>query len=101
MAEPILALKLAGRERSNFRIREKFMNATFGFPMPPAVGSLDSYIQSVNRFPILSQQEEFALATRFKTENDLDAARELVLSHLRVVVSVARGFAGSFCRKPT
>jgi len=70
------------------------MNTVMNFPVPSAVGSLDSYIQSVNRFPILSQQEEFALATRFKTENDLDAARELVLSHLRVVVSVARGFAG-------
>ena len=70
------------------------MNAVMSLPIPSAVGSLDSYIQSVNRFPILSQQEEFALATRFKTENDLDAARELVLSHLRVVVSVARGYAG-------
>jgi RNA polymerase sigma-32 factor len=63
-------------------------------PVPSAVGSLESYVQSVNRFPILSQEEEFALATRFKINNDLDAARELVLSHLRVVVSVARGYAG-------
>ncbi|MDH4235428.1 MAG: RNA polymerase sigma factor RpoH [Gallionella sp.] len=70
------------------------MNSTFSLPVPSAVGSLDSYIQSVNRFPILSQEEEFALATRFKAENDLDAARQLVLSHLRVVVSVARGYAG-------
>ncbi|TAN78382.1 MAG: RNA polymerase sigma factor RpoH [Gallionella sp.] len=70
------------------------MNIAMSLPVPSAVGSLESYIQSVNRFPILSQEEEFALATRFKTENDLDAARELVLSHLRVVVSVARGYAG-------
>jgi len=70
------------------------MNMTMSLPIPSAVGSLESYIQSVNRFPILSQEEEFALATRFKTENDLDAARDLVLSHLRVVVSVARGYAG-------
>jgi RNA polymerase sigma-32 factor len=70
------------------------MNTTLSFPVPSAVGSLDSYIQSVNRFPILSQEEEFALATRFKSGNDLEAARELVLSHLRVVVSVARGYAG-------
>jgi len=69
------------------------MNIAMNLPVP-AVGSLDSYIQTVNRFPLLSQEQEFALATRFKTENDLDAARELVLSHLRVVVSVARGFAG-------
>ncbi len=70
------------------------MNATMTFPVPSAVGSLESYIQAVNRFPVLSQEEEFALATRFKTESDLDAARQLVLSHLRVVVSVARGYAG-------
>jgi RNA polymerase sigma-32 factor len=63
-------------------------------PVPSAVGSLEGYIQSVNRFPVLSQEEEFTLATRFRTENDLDAARQLVLSHLRVVVSVARGYAG-------
>ncbi len=70
------------------------MNAAMSLPIPSAVGSLESYIQTVNRFPILSQEREFALATRFKSENDLDAARELVLSHLRVVVSVARGYAG-------
>ncbi len=70
------------------------MSIMMNLPMPSAVGSLEGYIQTVNRFPVLSQQEEFALATRFKTENDLDAARELVLSHLRVVVSVARGYAG-------
>ena len=70
------------------------MNAAMSFPVPSAVGSLEGYIQTVNRFPILSQEEEFALATRFRTGNDLDAARDLVLSHLRVVVSVARGYAG-------
>jgi RNA polymerase sigma-32 factor len=70
------------------------MNATMNLPVPSAVGSLEVYVQTVNRFPVLSQEREFALAVRFKTENDLDAARELVLSHLRVVVSVARGYAG-------
>jgi RNA polymerase sigma-32 factor len=70
------------------------MNATMNLPIPSAIGSLEAYIQTVNRFPVLSEEWEFALATRFKTENDLDAARELVLSHLRVVVSVARGYAG-------
>lgn len=70
------------------------MNTAMNLPMPSAVGSLEGYIQSVNSFPILSQEEEFSLATRFKTENDLEAARHLVLSHLRVVVSVARGYAG-------
>ena len=70
------------------------MNTAMTFPVPSAVGSLEGYIQTVNRFPVLSQEEEHALATRFKTQNDLDAARQLVLSHLRVVVSVARGYAG-------
>jgi RNA polymerase sigma-32 factor len=70
------------------------MNATMNLPIPSAVGSLEAYVQSVNRFPVLSEQKEYVLATRFKTGNDLDAARELVLSHLRVVVSVARGYAG-------
>src|SRR4030067_2858062 len=70
------------------------MNAALNLPIPSAVGSLEAYVQSVNRFPLLTQEHEHALATRFKTENDLDAARELVLSHLRVVVSVARGYAG-------
>jgi RNA polymerase sigma-32 factor len=70
------------------------MNATMNLPIPSALGSLEAYVQTVSRFPVLSQEREFALATRFKTEDDLDAARELVLSHLRVVVSVARGYAG-------
>src|SRR3972149_3182544 len=70
------------------------MNAAMNLPIPSAVGSLEAYVQSVNRFPLLTQEQEFALATRFKAENDLDAARELVLSHLRVVISVARGYAG-------
>ena len=70
------------------------MNATMSLPIPSAVGSLEGYVQAVNRFPVLSHEEELSLATRFKTENDLDAARQLVVSHLRVVVSVARGYAG-------
>ena len=70
------------------------MNATMNLSIPSAVGSLEGYVQAVNRFPVLSLEQELALATSFKTENDLDAARELVLSHLRVVVSVARGYAG-------
>jgi RNA polymerase sigma-32 factor len=70
------------------------MRAAMNLPVPTSVGSLEGYIQTVNSFPILSEEREHLLATRFKTENDLDAARDLVLSHLRVVVSVARGYAG-------
>jgi RNA polymerase sigma-32 factor len=58
------------------------------------LGSLDHYIQAVNAIPVLSAAEELELATRFRSANDLDAARRLVLSHLRFVVHVARGYAG-------
>ncbi len=67
---------------------------SFALPIPSASGSLDSYIQTVNRFPILSQQEETDLARRLRDHEDLDAARQLIVSHLRVVVSVARGYLG-------
>src|SRR6476620_1008885 len=60
----------------------------------PAVGSLDTYIQTVNSFPLLTQERETALARQLRDHDDLDSARELVLSHLRVVVSVARGYLG-------
>ena len=63
-------------------------------PMPMPTGSLEAYVQTVNRFPILSADEERALAQRFRAHNDLDAARQLVLSHLRLVVAVARGYLG-------
>ncbi len=63
-------------------------------PMPTMAGSLESYIQAVNRIPMLSAEQESSLARRFRKENDLDAARELVLSHLRLVVAVARGYLG-------
>lgn len=71
------------------------MNATMmNLPIPSALGSLESYVQAVNRFPILTAEEELSLANRLKHDNDLAAAKQLVLSHLRVVVSVARGYAG-------
>ncbi|GAB1232938.1 RNA polymerase sigma factor RpoH [Ferrigenium sp. UT5] len=70
------------------------MSSIMNLPVPAASASLEGYIQAVNRFPILSQEEEVDLATRFRNDGDLEAARQLVLSHLRVVVSVARGFAG-------
>jgi len=58
------------------------------------VGSLDSYIDRVSQIPVLAKEEEVALATRFRTEADLNAARQLVLSHLRFVVHIARGYLG-------
>jgi RNA polymerase sigma-32 factor len=64
------------------------------FPVPSATGSLDQYIQAVNRFPLLTSEQETALARKFRADDDLDAARQLVLSHLRVVVAIARGYLG-------
>src|SRR2546423_3331138 len=62
--------------------------------MPMPTGSLDAYIQTVNRFPLLSAEEERRLALRFRDEGDLEAARAMVLSHLRLVVAIARGYLG-------
>ncbi len=70
------------------------MTQALALPMPSAVGNLDAYIQAANRFPMLSEAEETALARRFRDDEDLDAARQLVLSHLRLVVSIARGYLG-------
>ncbi len=58
------------------------------------LGSLDAYLDRVSRIPVLSREEEQALAVRFREHEDLDAARQLVLSHLRFVVHIARGYAG-------
>ena len=63
-------------------------------PVPMPTGSIEAYIQTVNRFPILTLEEEQRLAHRFRDENDLEAARQLVLSHLRLVVALARGYLG-------
>jgi RNA polymerase sigma-32 factor len=63
-------------------------------PVPMPTGSLEAYISTVNRFPLLSAEEERSLGRRLRDHNDLDAARELVLSHLRLVVAVARGYLG-------
>ncbi len=58
------------------------------------LGSLDAYLERVGRIPVLSREDERALAERFRSQGDLHAARELVLSHLRFVVHIARGYSG-------
>jgi len=63
-------------------------------PVPSALGSLDAYINAVHQIPVLTVEDEQALAHRFRDEEDLGAARELVHSHLRFVVHVARGYNG-------
>ena len=74
------------------------MQATLALPVsvlvPMPTGSLEAYIQTVNRFPLLTAQEEREFALRWREKEDLDAARGLVLSHLRLVVALARGYLG-------
>jgi RNA polymerase sigma-32 factor len=60
----------------------------------PPIASLDSYIQAVNRIPLLTREEETAYATRYQNEEDLESASALVLSHLRLVVAIARRYLG-------
>lgn len=58
------------------------------------LGSLDAYLERVSRIPVLTREQERALAERFRSNEDLAAARELVLAHLRFVVHIARGYSG-------
>jgi len=67
---------------------------SLALPVPSAAGSLETYIQTVNSFPLLSVERERELARRYHGAGDLEAARELVLAHLRVVVSISRGYLG-------
>ncbi|HEX8988839.1 MAG TPA: RNA polymerase sigma factor RpoH [Rhodocyclaceae bacterium] len=64
------------------------------FAMPSTAGSLEAYIQAANRVPMLTEAEELSLARKFREQDDLAAARQLVLSHLRLVIAVARGYMG-------
>ena len=69
-------------------------NSALGLGFTGNLGNLDAYISAVNRLPMLSHDEEINLATRLRKENDLGAAQQMVLSHLRLVVSIARGYLG-------
>ena len=70
------------------------MSLPMTLPAPVSAGSIEAYIQAVNRIPLLTAEDERALATRLREHNDLEAAGQLVLSHLRLVVSIARGYLG-------
>ncbi len=63
-------------------------------PIPSALGSLDAYISAVNQVPVLTVEQEQALARAYRDDEDLDAAKSLIMSHLRFVVHVARGYQG-------
>ncbi|HLA35436.1 MAG TPA: RNA polymerase sigma factor RpoH [Rhodocyclaceae bacterium] len=64
------------------------------FPTLSASGSIDAYISAANRFPLLTEEEELSLSHRLRDEHDLEAARLLVTSHLRLVIAIARGYLG-------
>lgn len=61
---------------------------------PGALGSIEAYVSAVNRMPVLSAEQERDFALSLRDKNDLDAARHLILSHLRLVVSIARQYLG-------
>ena len=70
------------------------MTHALNLSLPSTAGSLESYMDAVNRIPLLQAEQEQELARRYRDEGDLDAARQLVLAHLRFVVRVARGYSG-------
>jgi len=63
-------------------------------PVAGALGNIDSYIQAANRVPLLTEEQEQSLARQFRDDENLDAARALVMSHLRLVIAIARGYLG-------
>ena len=70
------------------------MANTLNLQVPATAASLETYIDAINRIPLLSLEDEQQLARRYREEDDLEAARQLVLAHLRFVVKVARGYSG-------
>jgi RNA polymerase sigma-32 factor len=68
--------------------------SALAFPTPASLGSLDHYIQAVNRFPLLTAEQETELGRRWREKEDVEAAGQLVLSHLRLVVAVSRNYLG-------
>ncbi|HHH39204.1 MAG TPA: RNA polymerase sigma factor RpoH [Sedimenticola sp.] len=70
------------------------MKKELAFPVALPTGSIDAYISAAYQLPMLSAEEEYALAVRLRDHNDLDAARALVMSHLRFVIKVARHYSG-------
>ena len=70
------------------------MSYSLSRPIPSAIDSVDHYMRAIKAYPLLSAEEEYDLATRLQRDNDLDAAKGLILSHLRLVASIARGYSG-------
>jgi RNA polymerase sigma-32 factor len=70
------------------------MSNALTLPVLTASDSLEHYSRVIKAYPVLSAEEEYALAIKFRTDNDLEAARQLIVSHLRLVASIARGYNG-------
>ena len=70
------------------------MTNALTLPIPSALDSLDQYMRTIKTFPVLTAEEELDYATRLKNNNDLEAAKALIVSHLRLVASIARGYSG-------
>jgi RNA polymerase sigma-32 factor len=70
------------------------MSNALTLPVLTAADSLEHYSRAIKAYPILSAEEEYSLAVKFRNENDLESARQLIVSHLRLVASIARGYNG-------
>jgi RNA polymerase sigma-32 factor len=85
---------------STFTMNTTFSNSTSAltlrdpWSMVPSLGNIDAYISAANRIPMLTLEEEQALARRLREAGDVQAAGQMVLSHLRLVVSIARQYLG-------
>jgi RNA polymerase sigma-32 factor len=74
--------------------KDESMTNALSLPIPSALDSLDQYMRTIKAFPVLTAEEEMNYATRLKNNNDLEAAKALIVSHLRLVASIARGYSG-------
>ena len=70
------------------------MTTALTLPVITSTDSLEQYSSAIRAYPILTAEAEYALAVKFKQDNDLEAARQLIVSHLRLVASIARGYMG-------
>ena len=70
------------------------MNNALSIPLSPSLDSFDFYQQQVQAIPLLTEEEEMDLAKKLHEENDLNAARQLIMSHLRLVIKIARSYSG-------
>lgn len=75
-------------------MKRSFTINALTIPSVASLDSLDQYLRAIKTFPVLSAEEEYDYATRLKKDGDLEAARALIVSHLRLVASIARGYAG-------